>query len=186
MATAIPRIPRDKLDPDFVPAWDMLDRLTGEPAFVETFANAPAVLRFVMHDFYERQFFGGTLDNRYKQLARLRLSILHGCRTCNRQNTVGLADAGYSDGQVDSVADFENGEFNDAEKAVMRFADQVALTNPGGHLSDTLRTELRAHFTDEQICELGAVMAVISGFAKLSFVMDVVEREPYCPFVADD
>ena len=25
-------------------------------------------------------------------------------------------------------------------------------------------------------------MAVISGMAKLAFVLDLVEREPYCPF----
>ena len=25
-------------------------------------------------------------------------------------------------------------------------------------------------------------MAVISGMAKLSFVLDLVEKEPYCPF----
>ena len=32
------------------------------------------------------------------------------------------------------------------------------------------------------ILELGTAMAVISGMAKLSFVLNLVEKENYCPF----
>jgi undecaprenyl pyrophosphate phosphatase UppP len=66
----------------------------------------------------------------------------------------------------------------------MRFADQVALTNMAGDMSPDLYRELSAHFSDADICELGTVMAVIAGMAKLSFILHVVEREPYCPFGA--
>ena len=33
------------------------------------------------------------------------------------------------------------------------------------------------------VLELGVTMAVISGMAKLSFVLDLVEKEDYCPFI---
>ena len=69
-----------------------------------------------------------------------------------------------------------------ADKAVIAYADQVALTNPEGRLTPEITTELRAHFSSADICELGTVMAVISGMAKLSFVMDLVEKEDYCEF----
>ena len=58
----------------------------------------------------------------------------------------------------------------------------MALTNHEGKLDDELYSQLHSHFSDEEICELGSVMAVIGGFAKLAFVMDLVEREDYCPF----
>ena len=183
-AATIERIPRDELPEQFAPAWDMLNKLTGEPAFVEAFATAPHVLEFVMGDFYQRLFFEGQVDQRYKQIARLRLSVLHGCRTCNKQNTVGAAEAGLSQAEIDAVM----GEYDiadtltAADKAVIDYADQVALTNPEGRLTPELTAALRAHFSSADICELGTVMAVISGMAKLSFVMDLVEKEDYCEF----
>ena len=44
--------------------------------------------------------------------------------------------------------------------------------------------QLRAHFSEGDILELGTAMAIISGMAKLSFVLGVVDKEPYCPFAA--
>jgi alkylhydroperoxidase family enzyme len=137
-----------------------------------------------MRDFYAGLFFGGRVDQRYKQLARLRLSLLHGCRTCNKQNVPGALEAGFTEEQIGAMDDYENGPFTDAEKAVMRFADQVAMTNMTGDMSPELYGQLKAHFGDAEILELGAVMAIIAGMAKLSFVLRVVEREPYCPFGA--
>ena len=58
----------------------------------------------------------------------------------------------------------------------------MALTNPGGELTAELFAQLRQHFSEPDILELGTVMAVISGMAKLSFVLDVVDKESYCPF----
>ena len=43
-----------------------------------------------------------------------------------------------------------------------------------GTVGDDGSSAAHAHF----------VMAVISGMAKLSFVMQLVEREDYCPFAA--
>ncbi len=182
----IERIPRGDLPEAFAPAWDMLNKLTGEPAFVEAFATAPDVLNFVMGDFYQRLFFEGTVAQRYKQIARLRLSALHGCATCNKQNTVGAAEAGLTESQIQAVlAGGPYEEFSAADRAVLHFAEQVALTNPDGRLEANHIESLQAHFTSAEICELGTVMAVISGMAKLSFVMDLVEKEPYCEFARD-
>ncbi|MEL6215507.1 MAG: hypothetical protein AAFQ99_07515 [Pseudomonadota bacterium] len=50
--STLERISRDQMPDEFALAWDTLNGLTGEPAFVEAFATAPHVLRFVMGDFY--------------------------------------------------------------------------------------------------------------------------------------
>lgn len=183
-ATPLARTPRAELDPRFHLAWDTLNRLTGEPAFVEAFAANPAMLNFVMNDFYAGIFFGGNVPQRYKQLARLELSLLHGCRTCNKQNVPGALQAGITQAQVDAMDDFESGPFTEAEKAVIAYADEVALTNAAGRMSHELYARLRQHFSDADLLELGTVMAIISGMAKLSFVLGLVEREQYCPFAA--
>jgi alkylhydroperoxidase family enzyme len=180
--TLFTRTPRDRMPEQFHLAWDTLNKLTGEPAFVEVFASNPEMLEFVMNQFYMGVFFGGKVDQRYKQLVRLKLSLLHGCRTCNKQNVPGALAAGITQAQVDAMDDFEHGPFTDAEKAVIAYADEVALTNTEGRMTANLYQRLRAHFSEADLLELGVTMAVISGMAKLSFVLDLVEKEAYCPF----
>jgi alkylhydroperoxidase family enzyme len=182
--TLLTRIPRDQLDPKWHLAWDTLNKLTGTPQFVEVFAQAPAMLDFVMNQFYMPVFFGGKVDQRYKQLARLKLSIVHGCRTCNKQNVPGALAAGFNQTQIDALVAGDHAPFSAAERAVIDYASQVALTNPDGAMTPELFAALRANFSEEQILELGTAMAIISGMAKLSFVLNVVEKEPYCPFAA--
>ncbi len=182
--TLFTRTPRDQLPEQYHLAWDTMNRLTEEPTFVEVFASNPSMLDFVMNDFYSRVFFGGRVDQRYKQLARLKLSLLHGCRTCNRQNVPGALEAGVSQAQIDAMRDHENGPFTAAEKAVIAYADEVALTNMDGRMTPELYARLRSHFSEADILELGVAMAVVSGMAKLSFVLNLVEKEPYCPFAA--
>ena len=120
-------------------------------------------LDFVMGRFYGDIFFAGKVDERYKQLARLRLSQIHGCRTCNKQNVPGAMSAGFTDAQI-AAMDTPNGDlFTDAELAVLEFAEQMALTNHDGKVDETLYRRLSTHFSDAEICELGTVMAVIAG-----------------------
>ena len=180
--TPLSRIPRHQMNETLGTVWDKLNELTGEPAFVEAFANAPELLQFIMNEFYGKIFFAGRVDNKYKQLARLYLSMTHGCMTCNKQNVPGSIEAGISQAQIDAITEFETGPFDAAEKSVLRYTAQMALTNPDGRMDETLYRDLKDHFDDAQICELGTVMAVIGGMAKLSFVLDLVEKEPYCEF----
>ncbi len=71
--TPFTRLPRNVMPAEFHLAWDTLNGLTGDATFVEVFAQHPAMLDFVMNKFYGPVFFGGQVDNRYKQLARLKL-----------------------------------------------------------------------------------------------------------------
>lgn len=182
--TPITRIPRDRLEPQWQGAWDMLDGLTGEPTFIEAMANAPELLNFAMVEFYQKIFFGGRVDEKYKQLVRLRLSLAHGCRSCNLQNRAGLKGIGYDDRHIQAI-DGDRSIFDPAERAVLDFADEMLLTNPGGQLDRALYDRLRRHFDDAQICELAVVAGFIGGMAKMAFVLDLVEREPTCPFVPE-
>jgi alkylhydroperoxidase family enzyme len=183
--TSFTRVPRASMAPQWKPAWDTLNKLTGDATFVEVFAQAPKLLEFIMQRFYGEIFFGGTVEQRYKQLARLQLSIIHGCATCNKQNIPGAREAGLSDAQIDALIAGDTEPFQPAEQAVIEYARQLALTNMEGRMSNELFTALRGHFEEAQILELGTAMAVIAGMAKLSFVLDLVEREDYCPFALD-
>ena len=53
--------------------------LTGDTRFIQSLANAPHMADFYFDDFYENVFYGGLVPVYIKELARLRLSNLHGC-----------------------------------------------------------------------------------------------------------
>jgi len=186
--TLFTRTPRSQLPAGIAPAWDMLNKLTGEPTFIEVFAQAPQLLNLVMNEFYVKVFFGGEVPQRYKQLARLRLSLVHGCRTCNKQNVPGAIEAGFSQAQIDALVANTPSQplFSEADLAVVDYTDQMVLTNMHGEISPALFKTLRAHFSEAQILELGVVMAIIGGMAKLSFLLDVVEKETWCPFTPEN
>ena len=71
------------------------------------------------------------------------------------------------------------------EDVVAGIRNTVPLTELERLGPDAYR-RLRAHFSEADILELGVAMAVISGLAKLSFVLDLVEKESYCPFAGGD
>jgi len=59
----------------------------------------------------------------------------------------------------------------------------MVLTNMNGQVGPELFHRLREHFSEPEILELGVVMAIVAGMAKLSFLLNLVEKEDYCPFV---
>jgi alkylhydroperoxidase family enzyme len=179
--TGIKRYGREELPENLRGTWDWLQALTGQAAYVEAFAGAPELLEFTMKDFYEDIFYKGRVDVRYKQLARLRMSLGHGCRSCNLGNTAGAKEAGYSVGQLEAI-EGDRSVFSEAERAVLKLADEMLMTNVRGHLEPDLYAELRRHFDDAQILELGTVMTFLGGLAKLLFVFDLAEKEETCPF----
>lgn len=180
--TLLPRVPRDDLSESQRMAWDALNELTGTPTFVDVFAQAPELLDFAMVQFYQKIFFEGRVGEKHKQLSRLRLSMNHGCRTCNLQNLIGVANVGYSQEQIDAMWRQDYSSFSEDEQAVMELADEIALNNDQGKLTPELHAKLKRHFSDEDILELGMCLAVIVGLVKLSFVFGLVEKEDYCRF----
>jgi alkylhydroperoxidase family enzyme len=80
---------------------------------------------------------------------------------------------GLTDEMVDAVPNFrESPLFTPAEKAAMRLADAMA----GDHkhaLFDEIFAELRKHYTEEQIVELGWRTSVFIGYGRLVYALGV-------------
>lgn len=176
------RVASEALPVDMRAAHEKSMQLRGDATFFEVFGNHPDLYRWYTGSFYAEVFRGGLVDRRVKELVRLRLSTTHGCRFCNQGNRVDALEAGLSKTDVNSIGDIENGDFSERELAALRLADQMALTNHAGSLDDALYAELRAHYDDAEILELGMVMGILSGIAKFMFVFDIVEKEQDCPF----
>ena len=78
------RIDASEMPEDIASAWEASMALRGDATFFEVFANHPDLYRWYVKSFYGEIFRGGTVAQPYKELLRLRLSTLHGCRFCIR------------------------------------------------------------------------------------------------------
>ena len=81
--TPLNRVSPEPMTSDLREAWSQSMNLRGDATFFEAFGNHPELFRWYVNEFYGRVFSGGLVERRYKELLRLKLSTLHGCRFCN-------------------------------------------------------------------------------------------------------
>ena len=72
---------------------------------------------------------------------------------------------------VAALPDFEKGDFTPRETVALRFATLMAEDHH--KLDDACFVELRAHFTDPEIIELGMVTGQFIGFGRLIAALDL-------------
>ncbi len=176
------RVPSQALPAGLAESWQRSMALRDDATLFEVFGNRPDLFSWYIERFYGELFYGGTVPRRIKELVRLRLSTLHGCRFCNQGNRADALAAGVPAPQVEAIGDYPSGPFSDAEVAALRLADRLALTDPNGALDTALYAQLSQHFDDGDILELGMLAGLLAGMAKFMFAFDLVEKEPCCPF----
>jgi alkylhydroperoxidase family enzyme len=152
----------------------------GEAKFIGAMAHSPDLLDWYMDDFYKKLFYGGRVPIVYKELGRLRLSQVHGCRSCNLGNRLDANSAGLPSAKINAIADSDHPVFDTADQAVIKLADLMSLHAHGARLSQKLYDQLITHFSEGQILELSMVFSFLSGMAHFLFAFDMVEREAHC------
>lgn len=101
----------------------------------------------------------GTVDPALRWMIAHITSLSNGCTYCSAHTFKNGADNGVSQDKLDAIWSFETSDlFSDAERAALR----VALT--GGlcpsYASPQDMAELRTHFSEAQVVEIGAVIAL--------------------------
>ena len=79
--------------------------------------------------------------------------------------------AGYTDEEISAIHEGNFDVFEPAETALLRMADAMADTP--SNVSDELYSELRTHFSEEQLIELAASAAQENYRARYNRVFDV-------------
>jgi AhpD family alkylhydroperoxidase len=119
-----------------------------------------------------------SLPDRLVELVRLRIAFFNQCRSCMAIR--------YSDAVADGVTEDlvcalerpqEANDLTAAEKSAIRFGELMATD----HLSITDATfaELRTHFSEAEIVELGMTCAFFVGFGRLAATWHMVEDLPH-------
>ena len=118
---------------------------------------------------------GSVLDSRIKELVRLRIATLNGCKTCKAAR---LAPSDVSEREAAVGVDEPAGiEFSRRERAALRIAEQMALDHHT--FDDAAMRELRQHFSQAETLELLMMIGQYIGFGRMLAMLQL--EETHCP-----
>ena len=118
------------------------------------------------------------LDPKLREMAILRTAALLDCEYERRAHAMFGKEVGMTDKQVRSIHDFENsGAFNETERAVLRFADEVAQK---GRVKDETFSALSKHLDEDRMVELAQTVGFYGMIARilLPFEVDLEDDPP--------
>ncbi|MEN3951719.1 carboxymuconolactone decarboxylase family protein [Iodidimonas sp. SYSU 1G8] len=182
--TRVAKVEIENWDPE-LRAMTRADEATPlEQGLMRIFANVPELAKAFVG-------FGGamkrtrTLSPRLVELVRLRVAFHNQCRSCMAIRYTEAANDGVTEDLVCSLErPAQATNLTDAEKAAIDYGERFA-TN---HLSidDAVYDNLRKHFTEAQIVELGTTVAFFVGFGRLAATWHMVEELPKTFQESDD
>lgn len=119
----------------------------------------------------------GTLSPRLVELVRLRIAFHNQCRSCMAVRYTDAIDDGVTEDLVCSLErPQESDDLTEAEKAALRYADLFATNHLA--IDERVLDDLRRHFDEGEIVELGMQCARMVGFGRLAATYGVYEDLP--------
>lgn len=118
----------------------------------------------------------GTVDPALRWMVAHVSSLAYGCQYCSAHTFKNGADNGVPQEKLDAIWEFETSDvFTEAERAALRVA--LGGGQCPAHVRPEDMAELKRHFTDEQIVEIGAVIALFGFNNRWNALMET-ELEP--------
>lgn len=172
----IAKLPAEQWDARLVAAIQP-DNLTDlEQGLTRYFAHCPEQALGLMG-------FGGalkrnrTLPDRLVELVRLRVAFFNQCRSCMAIRYSDAVADGVTEGLVCSLERPQEAEnLSAAEKAAIRYGELMATDHLA--IDEAVYADLRQHFSEAQIVELGMTVAFFVGFGRLAATWHMVEELP--------
>lgn len=172
----IEKLPPDQWDARLVAAIQPNNLTDLEQGLTRYFAHCPEQALGLMG-------FGGalkrnrTLPERLVELVRLRVAFFNQCRSCMAIRYSDAVADGVTEGLVCSLERPQEAEnLSAAEKAAIRYGELMATDHLA--IDDAVYAELRQHFSEAQIVELGMTVAFFVGFGRLAATYHMVEELP--------
>tara|TARA_B100001094_G_C18030877_1_gene720054 strand:+ start:183 stop:776 length:594 start_codon:yes stop_codon:yes gene_type:complete len=124
-----------------------------------TLARVPGVIEglgMITKSIYGKD---GLITNHLKRLISIITSSASGCTYCQAHTVHGAKQAGVDDEKLAAVWDYENSNlFSEPEKAALRVAQGAGFSPV--EVTDKQFSDLKNYFSDNQICEIVAVISL--------------------------
>ncbi len=170
----IQRLPLEQWDPELRAAAQ--DAKPFQRNGMEVMAHAPHMVK-ALGAFSRAAQQGRKLPRRLVELVRLRIAFHNQCRSCMAMRYQSAVDDGLTEAMVCSLEKpMEASDLNEREKAALSYADVFATNHLA--IDDDTYANLRKHFTEPEIVELGMSMAFFLGMGRLAATWDMVEELP--------
>jgi alkylhydroperoxidase family enzyme len=127
---------------------------------VEIWAHHPKMMSG-MGKFQQAVRKGNTVDDRLKYLVELKGAQMIGCEFCVDLGSQICRNSGFSDDELLALPRYRGSDlFTEREKLALDYT--VAVMRTPVEVTDELFTQMKKHFTDEQMVEITALLTVVN------------------------
>jgi AhpD family alkylhydroperoxidase len=149
---------------------------TPDARIIRVYARSEIGAKWI--EFCRAAFTEGLLPVRMKELVRIRMSVAEECGYCSSLRSKRAQAEGLTEEIVVQMVDLDAASDLDArEKAALRYADRYRRDEVD---SDEVFEELRRHFSDEEIIELGVLCSMLDGGGPFVKSLDVLTWAEAC------
>ncbi len=147
-----------------------------DPRIAAVFARGNAGLAWM--EFWQRLMSQGVLPHKLKEMVRIRMSVAQHCGYCASIRTNQGKVEGLTEEIVAETMDFENSKvLTEREKAAIRFSLRFKAARTD---EDETYDDLRRHFNELEILELGVLCWQVDGGGKMAKLINVVSWDEAC------
>jgi len=130
---------------------------------------------------WNKTLYKGLLPHKLKEMCRIKISVAHQCGYCSTVRSNLAKAEGLTEDMIGALlGDYYTSKYFTArEKAALRYAE---LFKQGEHAidRDEVYDELKRHFSEQEIIELGLLCGMTDGVGKLVKSFDVMSWEDAC------
>ena len=174
--TRLTMVPVEEFDPELRELVKADDRTPLELGLLRVHAHRPSHAKAIV-GLHAALWTDRLLPDRLLELVRLRIAFFNQCRTCMAVRYPGAIEDGLTEDLVCSLEKpHEATNLSAAERAAIRYGELLATDHLA--INDDVYDDLRLHFTEEQIVELGAYSAFCVGFGRLGATWNMIEELP--------
>jgi len=149
-----------------------------DPRVVSIMTRSPAGRAWVRY--WNSLLYDGLLPHKLKEMCRIRISVGHQCGYCSTVRSNVAREQGLTEALVAEALDWQaSTALTEREKAALRYAD-LFKSGDDGIDSDAVYDELRRHFTEEEIIELGLFCGETVGAGRLVRSMSILSWGEAC------
>lgn len=173
----LPRVSRKTAPSNVAAIFDHYMQTRGNvPNMFRTIALRPEIFETMIAHF-QAILNTGTLPVKLKELVIVRTSQINACRYCLGSHTQIARKLGWSDDQIDHLADYAGrDDFSPAEKVALQLAEEV--TRDANGISDAFFAQVRSHFSDGEVVELLAAIGLFNYFNRVNNALQLEPTRP--------
>lgn len=147
-----------------------------DPRMARVLARSPSGVRFL--EFWVQLLYEGSLPHRLKEIVRIWLSAAEGCAYCTSVRSTRGREDGVSDALLLALDDVDgNPHLSARERTALRFARSFKA---GMADDDAVFDELKRHFSEEEIVELGLFCGTVLGVGGFAKLLQVATWDEVC------